>query len=78
MKLVLSIESWLFTFFQFLLLLMVLHDVIFNVTKVLRYECEGLEFLQKVYKFHVLEFLVKTPLERKFYLTCTYKFKVEI
>jgi hypothetical protein len=29
-KFVLSIESWIFTFSQFLFLFMVLHDVIFN------------------------------------------------
>jgi hypothetical protein len=31
-KFVLPIESWFFTFFHFLFLFMVLHDVTFNVT----------------------------------------------
>jgi hypothetical protein len=31
-KFVLLIKSWFFTFFHFFFLIMVLHDVIFNVT----------------------------------------------
>jgi hypothetical protein len=57
---VLSIESWVSTFYQFCFLLMVLHDVIFNVTTK-NLNLEYLKFFKKFYKFHTVGILSQGP-----------------
>jgi hypothetical protein len=58
-KVLLHVESWVFTFFQNFLLLMVVHNVIFNVT--LHFECKVFKILRKFYKFHGARVLSQDP-----------------
>jgi hypothetical protein len=62
---VLSIESWIFKKkFQFFFLLMVLNDFIFNMSAPIWMRILWF-LLKKFYKFHMLEFSVKTPSSKR-------------
>jgi hypothetical protein len=70
------IDSWNLTFFQFFILFMELHDVIFNVTTQI-WTWMIWNFSKKITCFKILECMVMTPFKNK-YLPNVHKSKVEI
>jgi hypothetical protein len=58
-KFVLPIKSWFFTFFSLFFLLMVLHDVTFNVN------VKFFIFFKKFYKVHSVKVLSQDPHQQK-------------